>query len=86
MSKLPCDMVVTFYRDGKFVFETDIDNGGRGQSTESLISECNKICETFGTNLDWEIGLVSIREGRHLDKLTEEIEKLSVELEKVLNN
>ena len=86
MNKLPCDMVVTFYRDGKFIFETDIEDGNRGQSTDSLISACNRVCDTFGTDLDWEIGLVSLREGKHLEKLEEEIEKLSMELEKVLNN
>jgi hypothetical protein len=86
MDKLPCDMVISFYRDGKFLWETDINEGGRGQSVDNLISACDKICETFGADVDWEINIVSIKEGNGLESLSKEIEKLSLELKKVFNN
>jgi hypothetical protein len=84
MDKLPCDMVISFSRDGKFVWETDLDEGGRGQSIDSLIRACNKICDIFGADLDWEIGVVSIRTGNGIDKLRAEVERLSTEMAKVL--
>jgi hypothetical protein len=86
MHKLPCDVVISFFRDGKFLWETDISEGSRGQSVDNLIGSCNKICKTFGTDVDWEIGIVSLRQGNGLDNLNTEIEKLSIELKKVFNN
>jgi hypothetical protein len=77
MDKLPCDMIITFFKDGKFVWETDLDEGGRGQSIDSLISSCNKIRDAFGSNLDWEIGIVSIVRGTGLDNLRSKVEQLS---------
>jgi hypothetical protein len=72
MSNLPYDVVVTFFRDGKFVWETEPE-----RSTDSIIQECNRISSSFGDNLDWEIGIVSVQQGSGLESLTEKIEKLS---------
>jgi hypothetical protein len=76
-------MVVLFKKNGKFLWETDINEGERGKSVENLISECNKICETFGTDVDWEIGVVSLRQGTGLDNLDKEIKELAIELKKI---
>jgi hypothetical protein len=85
MHKLPYDMVVTFFEDGKFIWETDIEEGGKGHSIDSLISACKKACDTFGDNLDWEIGIVAVRNGNGIDSLKKEIKGLSIELEVALN-
>jgi hypothetical protein len=79
-------MVILFSRNGKFLWETDLDEGGKGQSVDNLIAACNKICETFGTDVDWEISVVSLREGNGLDNLGKKIKELSVELEKLFSN
>jgi hypothetical protein len=79
-------MIISFSRDEKFLWETDLDEGGRGQSVDNLISACSKICETFGDDVDWEIGVVSLREGNGLDNLSKEIKKLSTELKKAFNS
>jgi hypothetical protein len=78
-------MVVTFYREGKFVWETSIDEGGKEQSIDGLINECRQICGTFGGDIDWEIGLVSVESGNGLDNLTRKIKDLSFELDKIFD-
>jgi hypothetical protein len=71
MNNLPYDVVVTFYQDGKFVWETEPE-----KSTDNIIQECNRIRSAFGENLDWDIGIVSVRQGSGIEALTEKIEKL----------
>jgi hypothetical protein len=71
MNNLPYDVVVTFYKDGKFIWETEPE-----KSTDNIIHECNRINSTFGGDLDWEIGVVSIKQGSGIEDLTKEIEKL----------
>jgi hypothetical protein len=85
MNKLPCDMVISFFRDGKFLWESSINEGGKGQSIENLISECNQICNTYGTDIDWEIGLVSVERGSGLDDLSNKIKQLSTRLEEIFD-
>jgi hypothetical protein len=71
MSNLSHDVVITFYRDGKFIWETEPE-----KSVDNIIQECNRISSAFGQNLDWEIGIVSIKQGSGIENLTREVEKL----------
>jgi hypothetical protein len=80
MDKLPCDMVISFYRDGKFLWETDLNEGGKGQSVNSLITACNKVCDTFGGDVDWEIGIVSLVTGHGIKNLHDGVKKLSAKI------
>jgi hypothetical protein len=43
---------------------------------ENIIQECNRISSAFGEDLDWEIGIVSIKQGSGIGNLEKEIEKL----------
>jgi hypothetical protein len=67
------DIVVTFYKDGKFIWETDPE-----RSTDDVVRQCNKVYSAFGDNLDWEIGFVSVKQGNGIEDLTREIERISV--------
>jgi hypothetical protein len=71
MNNLQYDIVVTFYRDGKFVWETEPES-----STDNIIQECNRISSAFGHDLSWEIGIVSMKQGSGIENLAKEIEKL----------
>jgi hypothetical protein len=77
MNNLPYDVVITFFRDGKFVWETEPE-----KSTEKIVQECNRISSAFGDDMDWEIGIVSVEQGSGIKALTEKVEKLCRETEK----
>jgi hypothetical protein len=79
MNNLPYDVVITFFKDGKFIWETEPE-----KSTDDIIQECNRISSAFGKNLDWEIGIVSLEQGSGVEELTKKIEKLCHETEKLV--
>jgi hypothetical protein len=78
MNNLPYDMVITFYKNGKFVWETEPE-----RSVDNIINECSKISSSFGDDLNWEIGIVSVQQGDGIEGLVEKIEKLSSKTEKL---
>ena len=74
MSELPCDVVITFFdQDEKFIWETDCCN-----NKNNLVDECNKVYDTYGRNLRWEIGIVALCRGNGAEELERAIGELSI--------
>jgi hypothetical protein len=76
MNKLKDNIVIEFFKDGKFLWATD-DKGDKGKPVDSLIGECNQVYDIHGTKLDWELSIVSIERGNGKEELEKRLKSLS---------
>jgi hypothetical protein len=77
MNKLKDNVMIEFFdKNGKFLWAVD-EKGNRGEPIDNLINECNQIYDIHGTEIDWELGIVSTERGSAKDELEKIIRSLS---------
>jgi hypothetical protein len=77
MNKLKDNVIIEFFnKDGKFLWAVD-EKGDKGKPVDSLINECNQIYDIHGTEIDWDLGIVSTERGSTKDELIKRIRSLS---------
>jgi hypothetical protein len=73
--------VVTFYKGGETVWITG-EEGRKGNPADGLIRACNKVYDTFGDGLDWDMSIVSLELGSSIEELESRITELSTTKQK----
>jgi hypothetical protein len=77
-NKLKDNVVIEFFdqKSGKFLWAVD-EKGVKGQPVDSLINECNQIYDIYGSDIDWELGIIATERGSAKDDLLKMIRSLS---------